>query len=80
MKNIFKKEVTINIPLFIGLILLVASVTTVLLSGLKMTIDYILESNRKINQQFQIIENYIPKDEETNSEQFNYMENIDNTI
>lgn len=54
-----KNEVKINIPLFIGLILLVASVTAILVSGVKMVTDYIIERNKDMYNNFQQIDNIL---------------------
>lgn len=67
-----KNEVKINIPLFIGLILLVASVTAILVSGVKLITDYIIEKNRNMYNQFKQIENIV--------ENINNENDVGNTI
>ena len=74
-----KNEVKINIPLFIGLILLVASITAILVSGIKMVSDYIIEKNKEVYNGFKQIDNIINDqnvDEEnsTNSELLNQID------
>lgn len=70
-----KNEVKINIPLFIGLILLVASITAILVSGVKLLTEYIIEKNKNMYNQFKEIENIV---ENVSNE--NNVENTINTI
>ena len=67
-----KNEVKINIPLFIGLILLVASITAILVSGVKLLTEYIIEKNKNMYNQFKEIENIVENVSNEN--------NVENTI
>lgn len=60
------KEVKINIPLFIGIILLIVAVTAILVLGVNQTIELILDSNRQLDEQFERWENLINEKFELN--------------
>lgn len=50
------REVKINIPMFIGIILLVATVTTLLVYGVNLTREYIRRDNERMEQWFNELE------------------------
>lgn len=50
------REVKINIPMFIGIILLVAAVTTLLVYGVNLTREYIQRDNERMEQWFNELE------------------------
>ena len=50
------REVKINIPMFIGIILLVAAVTTLLVYGVNLTREYIRRDNERMEQWFNELE------------------------
>ena len=57
-----KNEVKINIPLFIGLILLVAATTAILVSGVKLVTDYIIAKNMEAYRAFEQFEELLNKE------------------
>ncbi len=50
------REVKINIPMFIGIILLVAVATTVLVSGVNFTKELIMRDNERMEEWFNELE------------------------
>ena len=50
------REVKINIPMFIGIILLVAVATTVLVSGVNFTKELIMKDNERMEEWFNELE------------------------
>ena len=50
------REVKINIPMFIGIILLVAAVTTLLVYGVNLTREYIRRDKERMEQWFNELE------------------------
>ena len=61
------REVKINIPMFIGIIILVAVATAVLVYVVDFTRDFILESNEKMESDFQHLENALDVENRLNS-------------
>ncbi len=53
-----KKEIELNIPLFLGVILIFAIATTLLVYGVEQTKELILRENQKLDQEFERVENY----------------------
>ena len=52
-----KKEIELNIPLFLGVILIFAIATTLLVYGVEQTKELILRENQKLDQEFERVEN-----------------------
>ena len=61
------REVKINIPMFIGIIILVAVATAVLVYVVDFTRDFIIESNEKMESDFQHLENALDVENRLNS-------------
>lgn len=62
-----KKEIELNIPLFLGVILIFAIATTLLVYGVEQTKELILRENQKLDQEFERVENYfVNRFDETN--------------
>ena len=61
-----KNDVKINIPLFLGLILLVAAVSAILVSGVRMVSDYIIEKNMEAYKTFEQFEELLNGDNMVN--------------
>ena len=53
-----KKEIELNIPLFLGVILIFAIPTTLLVHGVEQPKELILRENQKLDQEFERVENY----------------------
>ena len=53
-----KKQIELNIPLFLGVILIFAIATTLLVYGVEQTKELILRENQKLDQEFERVENY----------------------
>ncbi len=61
------KEVKINIPMFIGIILLVAAATAILVYVVNFTRDFITKSNEKMESDFQYLENALDVENRLNT-------------
>ena len=61
------REVKINIPMFIGIIILVAVATAVFVYVVDFTRDFIIESNEKMESDFQHLENALDVENRLNS-------------
>ena len=61
------REVKINIPMFIGIIILVAVATAVLVYVVDFARDFIIESNEKMESDFQHLENALDVENRLNS-------------
>lgn len=53
-----KKEIELNIPLFLGVILIFIIATTILVYGVEKTKKIILRENQKLDQEFNRVEEY----------------------
>lgn len=63
-----KREIELNIPLFLGVILIFVIATTLLVYGVEQTKELILRENQKLDQEFDRVENYfVNRFDETNS-------------
>ena len=56
-----RREVVINIPMFIGIILIVAVSTTILVYAVNFTMETIRSDNERMNEEFENIEGYFDK-------------------
>lgn len=61
------KEVKITIPMFIGIIILVAAVTAALVYVVNFTRDFIAKSNERMENDFQYLENALDVENRLNS-------------
>ena len=73
------RNVEINVPMFIGIILLVAVVTGVLVFGIRILTQMRNEHNLRINEELQEIDNIINTEAETNEIIENNLEKNENT-
>lgn len=53
-----KKEIELNIPLFLGAILIFVIATTILVYGVEKTKELVLRENQKLDQEFNRVEEY----------------------
>lgn len=70
------REVEINIPMFIGIILLVAVATAVLVYGVNMTREIIMNDNKKMEEGFGYFSNIL--NIESNSDVIEEINDINN--
>lgn len=76
-----KKEIDLNIPLFLGVILIFAIATTLLVYGVEQTKELILRENQKLDQEFERVENYfVNRFDETNETNEILEENTSNLL
>ncbi len=76
-----KKEIELNIPLFLGVILIFAIATTLLVYGVEQTKELILRENQKLDQEFERVENYfVNRFDETNETNEILEENTSNLL
>ena len=76
-----KKEIELNIPLFLGVILIFAIATTLLVYGIEQTKELILRENQKLDQEFERVENYfVNRFDETNETNEILEENTSNLL
>ena len=76
-----KKEIELNIPLFLGVILIFAIATTLLVYGVEQTKELILKENQKLDQEFERVENYfVNRFDETNETNEILEENTSNLL
>ena len=76
-----KKEIELNIPLFLGVILIFAIATTLLVYGVEQTKELILRENQKLDQEFERVENYfVNRFDETNDTNEILEENTSNLL
>ena len=61
------KEVKINIPMFIGIILLDEAATAILVYVVNFTRDFITKSNEKMESDFQYLENALDVENRLNT-------------
>lgn len=53
-----KKEIELNIPLFLGAILIFVIATTILVYGVEKTKELVLRENQKLDKEFNRVEEY----------------------
>ena len=73
------RDVKINIPMFIGIILLVAAMTTLLVYLVNITKEYIRQDNEKMEQWFNEIQEEIDNKVEVNDIANEILNDIINT-
>ena len=73
-----RKEVKINIPMFIGIILIVALTTAILVSLVNIAVETMREGNDKLDASFEKLEGMFNEEKFTNEENENYIANIIN--
>ena len=71
-----RKEVELNVPMFVGVILIFAIVTAVLVYGVNQTKELMLKENQRIDQELDNVDDYFTnRFDETDNETNNQINN-----